>query len=289
MALLKRRSGAPRPGAADPAASGPRLAILAGAGRLPVRLAEANPGAFLVSFEGSPCELPEDQLTRFRFEKLGGLFDRMRAEGVERIVMAGALARPKLDMTQVDRKVMTLAPKLLKALGGAGDDGVLRLVISILEDEGFAVVGSHELLPDATAKPGRIGGPALSREARADITRGQEILSTLSPLDIGQGCVVAGGLCLGIETLQGTDAMLRFVGETPALKRPGKGVLVKAPKIGQDLRVDMPAIGPATLKAAAEAGLEAVVIAAGKVLLVDGALLPDLARELGIALHAVEM
>ncbi|MDO6646773.1 LpxI family protein, partial [Acinetobacter guillouiae] len=84
-----------------------------------------------------------------------------------------------------------------------------------------------------------------------------DILLALSPLDVGQGAVVAGGLVLGIETLQGTDALLRFVGDTPApLRRCQGGVLVKAPKRGQDLRVDMPAIGPDTVRNAAAAGLE---------------------------------
>lgn len=284
MGLLKRRAAG-----ASNAATGPRLAIIAGGGRLPVRLAEAEPGAFLVSFEGTPCELPEARLTRFRFEKLGGLFDRLRAEGVERIVMAGGMARPQLDMKQVDRKVMMLAPKLMAALGSKGDDGVLRLIVSILEDEGFAVEGAHQILPEMTARPGKIGGPALSRAARGDVEQAQKILSTLAPLDIGQGCVVAAGQCLGIETVQGTDALLRFVGETPEERRPGKGVLVKAPKAGQDLRVDMPAVGPQTLRAAAAAGLEAVVIAADRVLLIDGPALPDLAAELGLAFHAVEI
>lgn len=284
MGLLKRRSGGE-----TGARNGARLAIIAGGGRLPVRLAEAEPDAFLVSFEGTPCDLPEEGLTRFRFEKLGGLFDRLREEGVERIVMAGGMARPQFDMKQLDRKVMMLAPKLMAALGSQGDDGVLRLIVSILEDEGFTVEGAHQILPEMTARPGKIGGPALSRAAKGDVEQAQKILAALSPLDIGQGCVVASGQCLGIETVQGTDALLRFVGETPDDRRPGKGVLVKAPKAGQDLRVDMPAVGPQTLRGAAAAGLEAVVIAANRVLLIDGPALPDLAAELGLSFHAAEL
>ena len=97
-----------------------------------------------------------------------------------------------------------------------------------------------------------------------------DILLALSPLDVGQGTVVAGGLCLGIETLQGTDALLRFVGETPGhLRRGSGGVLVKAPKRGQDLRVDMPVVGPDTVRNAAAAGLEGIFASAGKVLIVE--------------------
>lgn len=294
MGLFGRRAAARRAAVqglrhgqgGDEAASG-RLAVIAGAGGLPPRLARAEPGAFLVSFEGTLCELPEDSLTRFRFEKLGAFFDRLRDEGVTRVVMAGALSRPHFDMKQLDRKMLTLAPRLMSALRGEGDDGLLRMVVRIFEEEGFRVQGVHEILPDVVAAPGRLAGPALSREARADLARAQQILGTTAPLDIGQGCVVAGGLCLGIETLQGTDAMLRFVADTPEAKRRGRGVLLKAPKTGQDLRVDMPAIGPDTLRAAAAAGLEAVVIAAGGVLMIDAPDLPGLADSLGLGLHAV--
>ena len=118
-------------------------------------------------------------------------------------------------------------------------------------------------------------------------TGGFAILGALAPVDVGQGCVVAGGLCLGIETLQGTDALLRFVAATPeALRGDRRGVLVKRPKDGQDLRVDMPAIGPATVQAAAEAGLEGIAIEAGRVLLIDRPALVEACEATGLFLLA---
>ena len=114
-----------------------------------------------------------------------------------------------------------------------------------------------------------------------------DILLALSPLDVGQGAVVAGGLCLGIETLQGTDALLRFVAETPEhLQRGAGGVLVKAPKRGQDLRVDMPAVGPDTVRNAARAGLDGIVVSAGKVVLIDRDATRAALEETGLFLFA---
>lgn len=288
MGWLRRlQKGAAPAGTAEPDAG--RLGVIAGSGALPVKLAAADPGAFVASFEGVACDLPEERLTRFRYEKLGSLFSAMKAEGVTRVVMAGALSRPQIDPKQLDLTMLRLAPRIMTALSGAGDDGLLRLVISIVEEQGFQVLGAHEILPELTARPGLLAGPALHGQALADKARAKEILGGLAPLDIGQGCVVAGGLCLGIETVQGTDALLRYVAQTPDRLRRAPGVFCKLPKAGQDLRVDMPTIGPDTLRAVAAAGIGAIVIAADKVLLMEAETLPDLARELGISILAEEL
>ena len=120
-----------------------------------------------------------------------------------------------------------------------------------------------------------------------DAERGSRILAALGPMDVGQAAVVAAGQVLGVETVQGTDAMLRFVAETAPGSRHGTGgVLVKMPKPGQDLRFDMPAIGPATVKAAAKAGLAGIFIESGKVLLLDRAKILHAAAEANLFIFA---
>lgn len=247
---------------------GDKLAILAGAGALPVALAAAHPKALRVVFDGVEQQMPAP-LARHRFEKMGGLFQALQDAGVNRVVLAGAMARPPLDPTAFDATMTQIAPRLVAALQG-GDDALLRLVISLFEEQGFAVVGAHQLLAGLTEPPGVVAGLAPDQRALADSTRAADILLALGPLDVGQAAVAEGGLCLGIESLQGTDALLNFVAETPAhLRRGPGGVLVKAPKRGQDLRVDMPAIGPDTVRNAARAGLRGIVIAADQVMLLD--------------------
>ncbi|KGM46795.1 LpxI family protein [Pseudooceanicola atlanticus] len=263
-----------------------RLGIIAGSGGLPAALAAAAPEAHCIAFEGAEVALDEDRLDRHRIERLGGVFAALKEAGVDRVVMAGAMSRPSFDPTAMDAEMMALMPRLAPALQG-GDDALLRLVIAIFEEQGFAVIGAHDLLPDLTARPGPLAGPEPTAAARDDIARARAILGALAPVDVGQGCVVAGGLCLGIETLQGTDALLRFVGATPgALRGDRRGVLVKRPKDGQDLRVDMPAIGPATVQAAAEAGLEGIAIEAGRVLLIDRPALVEACEATGLFLLA---
>ncbi|GGE27053.1 phosphatidate cytidylyltransferase [Primorskyibacter flagellatus] len=262
-----------------------RLGIIAGGGALPAALAAADPDALCIAFAGAEVAVPEARIQRHRMEHLGALFSALRAAGVTRVVLAGAMSRPALDPAALDPVMTALAPRIMAAMQG-GDDGLLRLVIAIFEEQGFAVTGAHDLLPDLTATPGLLTGPEPSDTARADIARARAILDALSPVDVGQGCVVASGLCLGVETLQGTDALLGFVAATPRHLRGRGGVLVKRPKLGQDLRVDMPAIGPATVQAAARAGLDGIAIAAGGVMLLDRPALLAAAEANGLFLLA---
>lgn len=264
-----------------------RQAIIAGRGTLPLTLARAAPGALYVTFGGVEIAgLPEGLAhAEERLEKLGALFETLRGAGVEEVVFAGALNRADLDPSGFDAKTMALLPRLMGAMQ-KGDDGLLREIIAIFAEEGFATIAAHDIAPGLVLKAGSRFGRAPSPAEDADIARGREILATLSPLDIGQGVVVESGLCLGVETLQGTDALLGFVADTQAHLRRGKGVLVKDAKLGQDLRIDMPTIGAATLRAAARAGLAGIAIGAGRVIVLDEDI-EALAGELGLFVVAI--
>lgn len=243
-----------------------RLAILAGSGALPALVLAANPGALVVTFKGVEASVSGCEAS---FEKIGGLFRLLRAEGVERICLAGAMQRPALNPIRFDTKMLALAPRLLKAMNG-GDDTLLSLVVQVFEAEGFTVVGAHELVPGLTPERSMLIGVKPGKVDLTDGARAAAILAALSPVDVGQGCVVAAGQCLGIETIQGTDALLSFVAQTPAhLKRGARGVFFKSPKAGQEMRVDMPSLGPETVRKAAEAGLAGIFVRAGSVLLID--------------------
>lgn len=258
------------------------LALVAGRGGLPLALAEtlgqAGRAFRVYALEGFAPDLPD--VTLFRVEALGRLLRDMRKEGITEVCFAGAMQRPPVDMSKLHPLSLKLVPRLMKVIG-QGDDRLLREVISIFEEAGLAVRGAHELAPELLAD-GPVGrGP--SEAERMDARRGAEILATLGPLDLGQGCVVAGGLCLGIETLQGTDAMLGFVGQSRAKLAKLPGVFVKRAKPGQDLRIDMPTIGPDTVTAAAAAGLSGIAVQAGAVLLLDRAEVQRRAEAAGIA------
>lgn len=244
------------------------LAILAGYGTLPQTLAAANPDALFVSFEGVAVEVPTQHHFAASFNTFGALFDALRVASISTVTFAGAMTRPALNPAEFDAKTMALAPRLMAAMAG-GDDGLLREIIVVFEAEGFQVKGAHQVLPDLVAKAGLLAGNEPAASDMADAKRGMEILNALSAVDVGQGVVVAAGLCLGVETLQGTDAMLKFVASTPENLRRGKGVFVKSAKTDQDLRIDMPAIGPDTVASVAAAGLAGLVVSAGSVMILE--------------------
>ncbi|MEP2784162.1 MAG: UDP-2,3-diacylglucosamine diphosphatase LpxI [Pseudoruegeria sp.] len=263
-----------------------RVAILAGRGALPRLIQQANPDAFVVTFKGVEAGISGHAAT---FEKLGGLFETLKRQRVTRVVFAGSMSRPALNPVRFDSKMIRLAPKLLTAMK-QGDDTLLRTVVSVFEDAGFTVIGAHQAAPDLTAAAGLIAGPKPKKQHLVDACRAVDILTTTSTLDLGQACVVGQGLCYGVETIQGTDALLDFVKRTPQhLRRDDGGILFKAPKKGQELRVDMPAIGADTMRNAAEAGLSGVVIEANKVLLLDRPAIEKIAVEEGIFLLAQEV
>lgn len=264
-----------------------RLAILSGSGDLPRRLADLHPDALVVSFIGVSHGLTCPTQAH-SFEKMGALFEALKSQNVSDVVMAGAMSRPPLDPAGFDDVMLSLAPRLIAAMQG-GDDALLSLVITIFEEQGFTVCGAHEVDPSLTVSAGLLTGNALEGPRARDAESAFDILHALGPLDVGQGAVVENGLCLGIETLQGTDALLDFVAHTSKHLRKTGGVFVKTPKRGQDLRVDMPTIGPDTITAMKRADLSVLVIAAGAVIVLSKDETLRLARDAGISIIAQDM
>lgn len=271
--------------------AGGRLALIAGSGALPRHLAAAldahHRDFLLVEMEGVPSEVKHADRLTFRLEGLAPFLAALAARGVDQVVMAGRIARPALDPTLVDPETAALLPDLLASFQ-QGDDATLRAIVDLFEKRDIAVVGPTDVAPDLLPAPDVYGPGEPSDADTRDADKGFAIIDRLGPLDVGQGAVVAQGLCLGIETQPGTDAMLRFVRETGPACRPdprgAKGVLCKAPKPGQDRRVDLPAIGPGTIHAAAAADLAGVVIPAGGVMVLDRARVLDALGDTGLFL-----
>lgn len=249
------------------------LGIIAGSGVLPRLIADvcAQTGRdyVVVRFEGVELDwLGAHPVLDAVFEKPGKLFKGLKKAGVSTVTMGGAMGRPRLNPLRFDTTGLRLAPVVMNALK-AGDNSMLKIVAALFEAEGFSVIGVHEALPALLAKAGVPTKVQPSDEDRRDAERAAEIVAALGAVDVGQAAVVAQGLCLGLESIQGTDAMLRFVAANPARlpdKNGAKGVLLKAAKPGQDMRLDMPAIGPETFVSVADAGLAGVVVSEGKTL-----------------------
>lgn len=259
-----------------------RTAIIAGRGGLPAAVARALQAPVVASMDGfMPDGLVPDVV--FRLERLALLLRDLRDREVERVIFAGGVERPALDPSMFDPETAALVPRLLAAMQG-GDDATLRAVAALFEEFGFEVAGVEAVAPELVPSAGVIAGAPADAD-RKDAERACAIVAALGAADVGQGAVVARGLCLAVEALPGTDAMLDWVAAT----RKGEGgVFYKAPKPAQDRRMDLPTLGVETVRRAAAAKLGCIAWEAGGVILLDRDAVVAEAEALGITLWARE-
>lgn len=265
------------------------LGIIAGGGDLPRMLMQAcrelgRPYFVLAlqdAAEDSTIIEAGDAHEVIRLGAIGKAMDILRKQGVSEIVMAGKVSRPKLTNLRPDLK----GSKLLARLGSqflGGDNELLSGVVSFLEEEGFRITGVNEIVRDLLAPEGMIGSIYPDKRAQTDIEVGARIARAIGALDIGQAVVVQGGNVLGVEAVEGTDALIT---RCAALKpEPQGGVLVKVKKPQQEKRVDLPTIGIETVERVAQAGFAGIAIEAGASLIVNRREVARRADALGIFL-----
>jgi DUF1009 family protein len=273
--------GASRPGP---------IAIVAGSGELPLllseHLAQAGREHRILAFRGFA-----DRALRARADAVIDLLDVKGAVTYlaewqpSAVTLAGGVRRPNL--TAVTNAFSYLANREeVRQVAERGDDNLLRGAIGLLEEKGHVLVGVLDLAPELLAEAGQYGALAPSAPDLASVTLGMDLLAHLSAYDIGQAAVVSGQRVVAIEGPEGTDRMIQRAAKLErgwSLRRPpAAGVLVKGPKRGQDLRVDLPAIGPKTIVNAARAGLRGVAVATGLTLVLNRRETVRLADKLGL-------
>lgn len=274
----------------DPSTKGP-LGIVAGGGPLPGRVAGAATAAgrtvFVVGLEGfaEAAVLAPYPHAYVRLGAAGRMLQLLREHGCRDLVIVGPVQRPSLLDLRPDAEGARILARIGRA-AFAGDDGLLAALVRVLADEGFRVLGAHEVLTEVLAPEGLLTRTAPDAEAMSDLARGVAVLRALGAADVGQACVVQQGIVLAVEAVEGTDAMLA---RCAALARPGPGgLLVKLAKPGQDRRADLPTIGPRTVRAAVQAGLRGIAFEARGTMLTDRSGMIDAAEECGLFLLGVE-
>ncbi|WP_137178599.1 LpxI family protein [Roseomonas sp. AR75] len=242
------------------------LGLVAGGGRMPLRVADAAVKSgrplFCVLLDGfaDPAEYAAYPHEVVALGRIGHMVGLMRIRGISDLVLAGRVTRPSLLRFRFDAEGVKLVAKLGRAALFGGDDRLLSAMLRVMREEGFRPLGAQEVLDDLLVEGGVLGAVAPTDDDRADIARGIAVTRALGTADVGQGCVVQQGLVLGVEAIEGTDALLARCG---TLRREGPGgVLVKLVKPRQDVRADLPVIGPDTVREAAVAGLAGIAIEA---------------------------
>jgi UDP-2,3-diacylglucosamine hydrolase len=248
------------------------LGIIAGSGPLPAHVARAAQAAgrevFIVGLEGH-AEAARIAPFPHTFMRMGAavrMLALLREKGCRDLVLVGPVKRPSFRDLRPDAEGVRLLARIGRA-AFAGDDGLLKAVIRVLGEEGFRVLGAHEVLGGLIGRAGLLTKAAPDDQAQADIGRGIAVCRALGAADVGQGCVVQVGIVLAVEAVEGTDAMLSRCG---ALAWPGPGgVLVKLVKPGQDRRADLPTIGAQTVQSAVAAGVRGLAFEGGGTIIMD--------------------
>jgi DUF1009 family protein len=270
------------------------IGILAGGGSLPREIADhitaRGDRVHIVAIAGEvDDDLATFPVTTVGWGQVGGIMRAFKDAGCREIVIVGSVRRPDLGALRPDLGFIWNLPAILRIITAGGDDSVLTRVVRFFEQKGFTVVAPASVAPELLADKGPLGRIAADGAQEQDVALGFSIVRALGPFDVGQAVIVAGGRVLAIEGVEGTDAMMaRCAQRQRQRQRQGKGILVKRPKPGQELRVDLPAIGPATISRAAQAGLAGIAVLAGGALAAERATLVRRADEAGLFVQGFE-
>ena len=254
------------------------IGLIAAGGVMPFAVADSltargiNPVLFALRGACDPVGVERFRHHWISIGQLGKATKLFRAENCRDLVFIGTLVRPALSEVRLDWGTLRVIGRVWAAFRG-GDDHLLSGIARILEQDGFRMVGVKDVAPDLLMPEGCLTLEVPDEKATADIARGREVLRALSPFDIGQATVVIDGHVVGVEDIEGTDGLLtrvaRLRAEGRIRARTARGVLVKAPKSGQDLRFDLPTIGPRTVEGAAAGKLAGIATLAGNTIVVE--------------------
>jgi DUF1009 family protein len=249
-----------------------------------------NPVLFALKGACDPVRVERFRHHWISVGQVGRAVKLFRSENCRDLVFIGTLVRPALSEIRLDWGTLRVIGRVWAAFRG-GDDHLLSGIGRILEQDGFRMVGIRDVAPDLLMPEGCITRAAPDQSAAADIARGRDVLCALSPFDIGQAAIVIDGHVVGVEDIEGTDGLLARVAHLRAEGRirakAARGVLVKAPKNTQDLRFDLPTIGPRTIEGAAKARLAGVAIVAGNTIVVEPQAMIEAADAAGLFVTGV--
>jgi DUF1009 family protein len=266
-----------------------KIGLIAGEGDLPENIIteclKSGREIFVISIGNkTPASLTKVPHIILGIASVGKAIKTLRSENVQNIIFAGGLKRPKLAALRPDTGSVKLMAQISKAKL-IGDNSLLSIIIKFFENAGFKVLGAEEILNNLLMPAGIIGKIKPNKSAIKDIETGSGIASSIGNLDIGQSIIIQNGVVIGVEAVEGTDALME---RCKKLQYDNAGgILVKMKKPMQDKRIDLPTIGAATIINAHKAGLQGIAVEAGGALIIDKASVIKKADELGLFIVGV--
>ena len=272
------------------------VGLIAGGGVMPFAVADSlnarGLDCVLFALRGA-CDPKGAQRFRHHWISVGqlGRAEKLfRAENCRNLIFIGSLVRPGLSEIRLDWTTLRALGRIWAAFRG-GDDHLLSGIGRLLEQDGFRMLGIKDVAPELLMPQGCLTRKMPDESASADIVKGRDVLRALSPFDIGQAVVVIEGHVVGVEDIEGTDGLLARVARLRAERRirarAACGVLVKAPKSGQDLRFDLPTVGPRTVEGAAAASLAGIAAVAGNTVVVEPQTMVEAADAAGLFIRGL--
>ncbi|MFT6333075.1 MAG: DUF1009 family protein [Lentimonas sp.] len=268
-----------------------KLAIIAGKGDLPkmiIKKCQEEGREFvviLIKDEPSNVDFLEFNHHIIGFGEISKILGILKNNDVKELVFAGGVSKPSMSGMKVDKKGAVLVSKIV---GNKlfGDNNLLSTIINFFEKSGFKVVGADKIIDDLVAKRGVLGKIKPSAAMQKDIEIGQNSLKVMSDLDIGQAIVVQQKQIVGVEAIEGTDALIKRCADLK-LEKGEKPILVKMKKQNQSTKIDLPALGVQTIENLIESGFAGVVVQADFCLIINQKEVVKLADEKGIFLIGV--
>jgi UDP-2,3-diacylglucosamine hydrolase len=252
------------------ASSSSRYGLIAGNGRFPILALEQarklghDVVVAAIKEEASPeVEALASRCYWLSLGELSRLIEILKQEGVTEVMMAGQVKHAKIFSTiRPDWRLL----KLLASLARKNTDSLIGGVAKVLEDEGIRLVDSTALLKPLLAGEGPLTRRKPDSEETTDIDYGRRIAGALAGFDIGQSVAVSGRVCVAVEAMEGTDAMLR---RAAGLVSGHPLRLVKSGRRRAHLLFDVPVAGLSTIPVMAETNTTVLAVEAGRTLLLD--------------------
>ncbi len=248
-----------------------KLGILAGGGKLPALIIQDcinnNKPYHVLTFKGQAepeIEIPAQNHTLCPAGALAKMVNELKKQQVKNIVMAGAINRPSI----FDLRPDAITVKFLKSLVSKQDDALLSKLCEFWQGQGFNVLGAHEVLPSLITSNGYLTKTKPTHEEKNDIKKATEAVKTLGKLDIGQAVIIKDGTILGVEAIDGTNALIERCASLRGKKNKG-GILVKFAKPQQNIKVDMPTTGVQTIELLKKYKYAGLALEAGRTIMLD--------------------
>ena len=255
-----------------------QLAIIAGGGSLSDVIIETarKKGWNVTVFAIGDLNITKNQnisLIEMNRLDIGRIFQILKSQKIKNICMVGYIPRPNslkdyLNFRYLNVQTLSVLFKSIGILRG-GDASLFKKINSLLEKRGYKIIGASEIAPNLTLKRGLYSSKSVSKVEFENIKKAKQCAEMTGYLDIGQAVIVKNGRVLAIEAAEGTDVMLERVTCLGRISTKRGGVILKSAQINQDERVDMPTIGPNTIKNIVKANLSGIAITADNVIVLD--------------------